>query len=260
MDASNLIDAPLEAEEDLSPDSIIEPEKPSTGSSALDIAKQMYGADFNGKYMKKEELIDLIPKFREYYKSERKKDLRVGAFVILRAFMKEIAPLKFYPNKDMYKRWRAEWDRQILSEMGLMEEEVIQRDKVQKIIVSADQQTAFALDPNDPDGSLERGTNNLAGALLNTALEKLKDPEVEDELFDEKTKLKRATFALNVFKEITKKVQGKQALAIKASAEGREKAGFLMNLLQMAQAGKLTAEHMALIRGDNQQEHAETSQ
>lgn len=251
MTKGNLIEAELPVEEDLSPDAAvvadagIEAETIKEPDLQLTIGRKIYGAAFDGKYHTVKDSIDLVDKFKAYYFERKRADINLGSSKIMADFNAEIAPLCFYPYPDTYKGWRKKWDKAILQEQGLAVEEEKRKEGVRNSINAVDMELTGSTDER-----LERKSNTLADLLLDDAMKMITSEEGEEEMFDEKTKIKRKSYALNVFKEITKKVQGKEALALKRSAESRENAGFLLNLLNRAQAGKLTEDQLKLIKGE----------
>jgi len=89
------------------------------------------------------------------------------------------------------------------------------------------------------DDILERGTRTLGGELLNDALHTLHEQQEEGTFNRDKR-----NYIVNVLNHTNKLVQGKATIKLKAAAEKRETAGFLMTLLSKATAGKLTDEEM----------------
>lgn len=82
---------------------------------------------------------------------------------------------------------------------------------------------------------------------MNDAVEMLQDDKELEEIYSSDELVKRKSYALNVFAHVTKHVQGKEAIKIKKHAEGRETAGFLMNLLNAAKAGQLNEQDMTIM-------------
>ena len=84
--------------------------------------------------------------------------------------------------------------------------------------------------------------------LINDAVKQLQDDANLEEIYSSDELIKRKSYALNVFAHVTRNVQGKEALKIKKSAETRETAGFLLNLLNAAKAGKMTENDMTVLK------------
>jgi hypothetical protein len=76
----------------------------------------------------------------------------------------------------------------------------------------------------------------------------LRDDQELEEIYNDETLMKRRNYIVNVFAHATRLVHGKAALMLKASEEKRNTAGFLMQLLSKATAGKMSDEEMSLLK------------
>jgi hypothetical protein len=193
--------------------------------------------NFDGNYHKIAELRELIPQFKAFYYTEKRKDPSMSAIKIINAYNAQIAPLTFFPWEKQYKLWRKKWDAELLAIEGYKEEqkeirELIQvRDKKNVLVVPSDE-------------SLEAGAKTLAGELLNDAMDILKKDQADEELYEDEVIIKRRNYVLNVYNYVTKSAHSKEALRLKSNSEKRESISFLMNLMSLATAGKITDDEM----------------
>ena len=197
---------------------------------------------FPGKCMTVGECKDLLPQFKQYYFERKREEIETSAMSIINDFGEKIAPLFFTPYPQQFKLWRANWDRTLMAERGMVLEERKHSAVIRKAIQTVDD--AGNLLAPDED-TLEMGNRVLAGELLHDALKIIKAEDAERIMFDEDTRIKRKNYVLN----ITKNLQGSEALKLKRSAESRENANFLITLLRKAQAGLITVNDLKLMRG-----------
>lgn len=115
--------------------------------------------------------------------------------------------------------------------------------KTEQIVATRDSD-ANLVAPQEND--LEQGLRTLAGELTNDAISVLHQDQKLG-LYD----VKRRLYCATVLAHVTKSVHGSASLRLKASAEKRENAGFLMNLLSKAAAGTLTDEEMKVLKASN---------
>jgi len=194
--------------------------------------------NFDGRYQKIGELKELIPQFKAFYYVERRRDPERSAIKIINDFNRQIAPLTFFPWEKQYRLWRKKWDAELIAEQTYKREQ-------HQLIKMQDEQNAVIV----PDEyTLEKGTQTLAGELLNDAMGILKGDQEGGDAFEEEILIKRRSYVLNVFNYVTRAVQGKEALKIKSHAEKRETLGFLTAMLNRSTAGKITPDEMQLLK------------
>lgn len=197
--------------------------------------------NFDGHYHKIGELKELIPQFKVFYYTERRKDPQRSAIKIINDFNRQIIPLTFFPWEKQYRLWRKKWDAELIAEKSYNE----QQREIRQIIKLRDEQNEVIV----PDEyALEVGTQTLAGELLNDAMGILKRDQENEDSYDEEILVKRRSYILNVFNYITRAVQGKEALKLKSNADKRETLGFLTTLINRSTAGKITDEEMTLLK------------
>ncbi len=201
--------------------------------------------NFDGHYQKIGELKELIPQFKAFYYAERRKDAQRSAIKIINDFNRQIAPSTFFPWEKQYRLWRKKWDAELIAEQTYKREQ-------RQLIKMQDEQNALVV----PDEyTLEKGTQTLAGELLNDAMGILKGDQESGDSFEEEILIKRRSYVLNVFNYVTRAVQGKEALKIKSHAEKRETLGFLTVLINRSTAGKITPDEMQLLKQATSSKH-----
>lgn len=212
-----------------------------------------YGDTFTG-YQKIGEYRDLIPAFKEWYYQAKIKDPNVGSTKLLRSFNEEVVyPLgrKFHPYTKMISDWKKKWDRDLMEQRGLVDHVVTTKKNVHQVLKTRSEEKELVYGtPSMED--LEAATQTLGGELVNDALQMLRDDQALDEIYESDELIKRKNYIVNVFGHVTKLVHGKAALMLKASQEKRENAGFLMELLGKASAGKMTVEEINALRSSYQ--------
>lgn len=225
-------------------------EKPATGIKAEKNKKffNFYIDTFDGKYDKVSNVTEIIPSFKDFYYQKKLAEPELSAMVIIREFQEKIAPVRFFPYPVQFRRWRAKWDRDIASQLGFRDETLEARKEFAHQIKLRDERGSQLV---PQDGDLEQGAQTLAGILLNDAQEQLIADREMEEIYSSDELIKRKNYALNVFTHITKAIQGNKVIAIKNNAEKRETAGFLMNILQRATAGKMSEEDLELLKSHN---------
>jgi hypothetical protein len=199
--------------------------------------------DFDGRFMKIEEMRDHIPQFKAFYYEKKIENPKTGAIAIINEFNKIIAPDKFFPYSQQYRRWRKHWDLEIISKISGVEQSMVVAE--QKVIKTRDENNAL-LAPSHEE--LEQGAKSLAGELMNDAMTMLKSDQQNEDLYEDEVIIKRRNYALNVFNYVMRAVTAKEALAIKRQAEKRETAGFLMDLVRASTAGKITEDDLNLLK------------
>ena len=213
------------------------------------VGKQFYGGTFE-RFMKVGEVKEFIAAFKDFYYQEKSKDPNARLAEILQNFNKEFcAPSgkKFHPYTAQVACWRAKWDLDLMQQLQDKELKIIERKNIHQLIKTRDDERNLVLGAPD-DNSLEAGVRTLGGELLNDATQMLRDDQELEEIYDDETLIKRRNYIVNVFSHATKLVHGKAALMLKASAEKRDTAGFLMSLLARGTAGKMSDEEMNLLK------------
>lgn len=200
--------------------------------------------NFDGQYRKLQELRHRIPEFRDFYIQKRfvGKE-KLSAIKIVDQF-NELYPhkegeLPFFPNPGMYQRWRKRWDAEQTGLVKTAEVRLAEREEAR--LINTD-------DPH-PMEILEERVNTLGAELANDAMQTLRETQDREEYFDDEVVVKRKQYALNVFAYITKAAHSKATLDLKRHAEGRETAGFMLDILRRANAGKLSSDEIAVLRG-----------
>lgn len=198
-----------------------------------------YGKRWDGRFMKVAEVQELLPTFRDFYFEERKKNMKKKLGKIVEDFNEKIAPITFFPHRNTIHRWQKTWDPQI-------QDEINKQERAETTIVNVrDDDRAVSLVPTEED--LETGTRTLGGMLMNDAVSVLKDSQEREDDFSAIDIAKRRSYVLNVFAYVTRHVQGKENLKLKANAEKRETASFLMHILNMAKSGKIESNEVVVL-------------
>ena len=213
-----------------------------------------YGESFTG-YQKIEEYRDLIPAFKDFYYTEKLKDSKKVMTRILREYNVQISSLgrKFHPYTKVIGAWKKKWDADILEKKGMMVAEVTSKKNIQQILKTRAQGENGIVEFTPPTyGDLELATQTLGGELVNDAIQMLRDDQNMEDIYESDELVKRKAYVVNVFSHVTKLVHGKSALLLKASQEKRENAGFLMELMKKATAGKMSPTDVAALRGTYQ--------
>lgn len=197
---------------------------------------KMYGDKFSGSFQKIGEVANMIPHFKEYYFEMKRADPNFPVLKILINYNEKIHPQQFFPYPAQYQRWRKKWDTLLYLEMDEAKKADLSSRRFHEMVdLVGTNSESRAPDDND----LERGTNVLGGMLLNDAMHQLQNDQEMEDVFSSDELMKRKGYVLNVFNYVTRKVQGKENLKLKRSAEGRETAGFLMGLINRAITGKV---------------------
>ena len=205
-----------------------------------------YGDNFDGVYMKLGECLELLPAFKAYYFQEKNANIKLSTVKILISFNQKIEPVKFYPYPKQYMVWRKKWDVEILRALGFKEAALTSAKRVRAAIRLRDEENQANIVPSEDE--LDGGARTLGGMLVNDAIEMFEDNKEMADAYSSSELMKRKAYTLNVFAHISKHVQGKEVLKIKKHAEGRETAGFMMNLIHLATSGKMTAHDMEVMR------------
>ena len=209
-------------------------------------------ANFDGRFRKLAEIRDRLPAFRDFYIERRfqtNDGEKFNAIKIVDLFNAITPPADFFPQTGMYQRWRKKWDAEHSGLVHTAEERLALREETR------------LLDPNaNPTMSqLEDKMHTLGAELANDAMQTLRETQDREEYFDDEVVVKRKAYVLNVFAYITKAAHSKTALDIKRQGEARETAGFMLDILRRANAGKLSDDELDLLRGSvRTKQHGET--
>lgn len=213
------------------------------------VAIGVYGEEFE-RYQRLAEYTDLIPSFKDWYYTKKTANDRETLTNILRTFNAEVcAPLgrKFHPKLEAIRSWRKRWDLDLIQTIKGLDHEVTDKRNIYQVIKTRNQDNEL-VNGGISDGELEHGIKTLGGELLNDAMQMLRDDQELEDIYDNDELMKRRSYIINVFSHATKLVHGKAALMLKASAEKRDTAGFLMNLLSRASAGKISDEEVSVLK------------
>jgi len=202
-----------------------------------------YEKDFDGRYMKLNEIREFIPQFKEYYYEKKLENPDLASRKIINNFNDVIAPSIFHPYTQQFQRWRKRWDEDIMSRLegarvylDSPEVKAIQtRDKRNNLLIPS-------------EGELNSGAKNLAGELMNDAMTMLKSDQQNEDLYEDEVLIKRRHYVLSVFNYVIRAVNAKEALSIKKNQEKRETAGFLMDLVRRSTAGGISIKDMSLLK------------
>jgi len=212
------------------------------------VGSQIYGEKFV-RFHRIGEIKDILPAFKDFYYQAKIKDPNATLRNISQGFNREVCePMGrlFHPSISQVRTWRKKWDLDLIQQMTDKDIKIIERKNVHQIIKTRDDNRKLVLGAAD-DEQLEAGVRTLGGELLNDAMQMLRDDQELEEIYTDETLIKRRNYIVNVFSHATRLVHGKAALMLKASAEKRDTAGFLMSLLSQATAGKLSDEQIALL-------------
>lgn len=206
-----------------------------------------YGSSFTG-YMKVGVLQGHLAEFKDFYYAMKIEDPKNGLLKIVNDFNEMIHPDLFHPYTNQLRHWTRKWDRDILEQQGMTTTDVIVKKHIPQVIQTKDE-TGMVV-PSDE--TLEAGMKNLGGELLNDAFTMLKEDQDLEELYSSDELMRRRSYILNVMTHVTKMVHKKQELMLKANAEKRETANFLINILRQATAGKVSSDDLTLLKGTQQ--------
>lgn len=200
--------------------------------------------NFSG-FQKQSDYLDILPQFREFYIEKKLENLKCSNIELINEFNRKIAPVKFHPYLDQYRRFRKNWDVAVNSK-------ILEGKANLKSVIEMDS----AIQMRNSDGvkrrpaydEIEEGSRTLAGELINDGLNVLKDTQLNEEEMGVKEKSEARKYVLGVFQHITRMSQGKEALELKKNAEKREQATFLMDLLKQGQSGKVDKDDLKLLK------------
>lgn len=206
------------------------------------VGLSIYGEEFQ-RFHRLAEINDLIPSFKDWYYQKKMANDKETLSNILRTFNTEVCEPQdrlFHPKTSNVRLWRNKWDMDMINQMQEINHEVTDKRVIRQLVQAKNSEIS--------ENDLEHGVKSLGAELLNDAMQMLTDDQQLEEIYTSEELLKRRSYILNVFSHATKLVHGKAALMLKASAEKRDTAGFLMNLLSRASAGKVTDEEMIVLK------------
>lgn len=205
--------------------------------------KAYYGERFDGKFMRVDELAPNMTKFKEFYLNERLKNFNTSRVKIVRMFNETIAPEKFFPYPTQLTIITRRFEKEVAVLAEEQKREDKQKRKINRLIEIKGTDDNLVKPPDQI--ALDMGARTLGGLLINDAVDAIQD---DDEDLTPEMKLKKKTYALNVFAQVNRQVQGKAELDIKRAGERREQNNFLMEALNKAAAGQITPEELASMR------------
>jgi hypothetical protein len=185
-------------------------------------------------YQRVGEIAHLVHSFRDFWKEAKRLSPNRTRAQILEQFGLSILPQTFNPFPNQLTSWEKKWGYEM------------ERDH-SKPTFSADGVPVIRTDESLMMGAtLGSKSKRLADVLMDDALRMLNEDEDE---YSAETNIKRKDHAMKVMAHVWKLDQKDQELALKRNADKRESAGFLMNLVRKATAGKLTENELELMRG-----------
>jgi len=218
-------------------------ESTTSKATIVKVPFKYYEANFDGRYMRLDEIREFIAQFKEYYYEKKMENPNLASRKIINDFNTTIHPNKFHPYTQQFRRWRKRWDEEIISRL---EGARVYLDSPEvKAIQTRDEQNNLLV-PSEKE--LESGAKNLAGELMNDAMTMLKGDQQNEDLFEDEVLIKRRQYVLSVFNYVIRAVNAKDALNIKRNQEKRETAGFLMDLVRRSTAGGISENDMSLLK------------
>lgn len=205
------------------------------------VGKNVYGEHFDG-FQKIEHYIHLLPSFKEFYYQKKNEDLNKRHGEIIKEFNDGLIEGEhFWPYLNQYRSWRKKWDAEILDQQGIIIPVDTPRRMVNKLVKTKSDGEKYIVPQFE---ELEAATQTLGGELLNDALYQLESDQRNNEEYSSDELMKRKKHVLDVFSHVSKMVQGKANLTIKAAAEKREEVGFIMDFMRAAASGALKPEEI----------------
>lgn len=214
------------------------------------VGASLYGARFV-KFQKIEEYRHLIPAFKEYYYKRMIENPKTRIGEITRTFNEDIYDegYTFYPYPNALRNWRKKWEKDILEKKGQGLAVIDHKRKIQSVLKTRNGETNGIVEYVAPAHEvLEENLQTFAGELMNDAMQQMRDDQENEEMFESDELMRRKTYTLNVFAHVTKMVHGKANILLKASAEKRENANFLMDLMKKATSGEIKPEEIVELR------------
>lgn len=233
------------------PEDALPPEEPKKRKSY-----EYQSPEWDERYRRVVEVMPKLAAFRDWFMENRydptKKKVALRNLVdSFNEAMTDPVDRDFWPNPKFLKRHCDIWDKELLERNAAARQIGLLRTEISKQLAVGDEAAArIAIELVPTEESTERKMRTLGDFLLDDAMDEMSQaaeelgPESDSELM-----LKRKKYALNVYSTVVKTVQRDKELALKMKAEDRESAGFMLNLINSAIAGKLTPEMIALMNG-----------
>ena len=204
-----------------------------------------YGELFT-RFMRVGELEKRLSAYKDFYFERKIEKPKTGVIEIVKSFNEMIAPDMFHPYPTQLRHWHTKWNRSILEQQHDGVDEIAPKN-VPQVVQTRDDNGKLAIVPRE--AALEAGAKTLGGELLNDAFTMLKEDQDLEELYSSNELMRRRNYILNVMSHITSLVHKKQELMLKANAEKRETANFLINILRQATAGQVKPDDVELLKG-----------
>ena len=195
---------------------------------------------------------DLIPAFKDFYYEARLANPKATTTSIMKGFNEQINDegREFYPYTSTIRNWRKKWDKDILEKKGMQLEVVRAKRRTQQVVKSraAEGEGKDIVYHAPAYEDLEMGVQSMAGELMNDAFKMMRDDQDLEDIYETDELIKRKNHVLNVFSHVTKMVQGKAAIMLKASEDKRENANFLMNMMKKSTSGEMSLDDIQTLR------------
>lgn len=215
---------------------------------------------FEGNFSKMEDMRERIPVFKDFYIERRiaADGTKTSLIRLVDQFNEITPPGNFFPSSKQFARWRKQWDGVIAGKfsdpnLAAATTELLEKrgaGSIAKQLASVykdKKKTSEHLVPSAAE--LEEGAATLGEMLLVDAAHTLKDTQEREEVFEDEVVVKRKMYALNVFNFVMKASHKRAEVDIKRHAEGRETAGFMLDLIARATAGNITEAELSLLKG-----------
>lgn len=205
--------------------------------------KAPYQGQQEGVWSKVGDLMPHLAAFKAYYMAKRySHGGKQSSFrALVDGYNATLPTPAIFPRNNWLMARAEEWDDQAMDAIGRKPTEAptaLTPQEQHSVELSA------AIDrPKPPVRSQESRLGTLGDALLDDALVSIQitsdDPEIA---------LKQKTYALNVYNYVTRNKLKQREIDIKEGAGKLANAGFMLDLLNAAATGKLTAENLALLK------------
>ncbi len=194
----------------------------------------------------------LVAELKDYYLKERKvgRTDQNQIFRDFREMCKAERNIWFNPAQAQLTNWKKKWEKSLpihVRKIVLKQKDVIENMKDEKLHIK---EIAYH--------DLEDGAKNLQQMLIEDAENLLAESREEYQGIDEnggmlgkeayeKLRLKRKEIALSISKEVLSGVHKHELIKIKKNKEGRETAGFHLDLVKSATSGELSDVDLELL-------------
>jgi len=223
---------------------------------------RIFGKDFKG-FTSAHDCVEFLGRFKEFYYQERGLDPKISMNGCIKKFNATILKNQekmFYPRPDFINGQKKKWEKDLIKEKeermerarleqaGRLDIIEFEREEKKKHKISIVDLAKGRTNNLTPENAMEAGIHTLGEMLLNDAASMMFHMSENDDFGESEMSLKRRNYAVNVFSHATRLVHGKAALALKASEEKRNNAGFLMGLLAKATAGTISSDEIGLLK------------